>query len=259
MFLETKHLFKTFQGKQGAMAALEDINIHVQTGEFVCIVGASGSGKSTLLRMVAGLDFPTSGTITVDDEPVTGPGPDRGMVFQSYTLYPWMSVKNNVAFGLRLQHVSRNDMHVRVCEYLDIVGLSKFADSLPHELSGGMKQRAAIARALICQPKVLLMDEPFGALDVQTKEVMQHFLVNIWEQTNTSILLITHDVAEAVFLAQRVYVLSAQPGTVLAEVAIDLPNKQDPKIRLQPAFLEYQHAITEMIRQGRREENLVRQ
>ena len=248
MPLEINRVCKEFHGKHGSMIVLKDININVQTGQLVCIVGASGSGKSTLLRMVAGLDFPTSGAITVDGEPVTGPGPDRGMVFQNYTLYPWLSVKNNVAFGLRLQHVSRKESESRIEEYLHIVGLSNFADSLPHELSGGMKQRVAIARALICQPKVLLMDEPFGALDVQTKEMMQHFLLEIWEHTNTSILLITHDVAEAVFLAQRVYVLTAQPGTVIDEVAIDLKDKQNMDIRLQPAFLEYQQTISNMIR-----------
>jgi NitT/TauT family transport system ATP-binding protein len=248
MSLEINHVCKEFRGKQESIVALKDINIHVQTGQLVCIVGASGSGKSTLLRMVAGLEFPTSGTITVDDEPVTGPGPDRGMVFQSYTLYPWMSVKNNVAFGLQLQHVSRKEANTRVHEYLDVVGLSRFADSLPHELSGGMKQRVAIARALVCQPKALLMDEPFGALDVQTKEMMQQFLFHIWEQTSTSILLITHDVAEAVFLAQRVYVLTAQPGTVMDEVVIDLKDRRALDIRLQTGFLEYQHAISNMIR-----------
>jgi len=248
MHLEFKQVCKEFRGKQGTIVALKDINIHVETGQLVCIVGASGSGKSTLLRMVAGLDLPTSGTITVDHERVIGPGPDRGMVFQSYTLYPWMTVKNNVEFGLQLQHVSKKEANARVSEYLEIVGLTNFANALPHELSGGMKQRVAIARALVCQPKVLLMDEPFGALDVQTKEMMQQFLLQIWRQTGTSILLITHDVNEAVFLAQRVYVLTRQPGTVLAEVIVDLEDKQTLDVRLQPAFLQYQHDISDMIR-----------
>jgi NitT/TauT family transport system ATP-binding protein len=248
MCLEINRVCKEFRGKHGTIAVLKDVDIHVQMGQLVCIVGASGSGKSTLLRMVAGLDFPTSGAITVDNEPVTGPGPDRGMVFQSYTLYPWMSVRNNVAFGLQLQHVNRKEVSERVNDYLAVVGLSKFADAMPHELSGGMKQRVAIARALVCQPKILLMDEPFGALDVQTKEMMQEFLFHMWEQSGTSILLITHDVAEAVFLAQRVYVLSTQPGMVMDEVVIDLKNQRTLESRLESEFLEYQQSICNMIR-----------
>jgi NitT/TauT family transport system ATP-binding protein len=248
MHLEFRRVSKSFRVKRVTVIALKDIDIHVETGELVCIVGASGSGKSTLLRMAAGLEFPTSGTITVDNDEIIGPGPDRGMVFQSYTLYPWMTVRKNVAFGLRLQGISKWVARGRVEEYLKVVGLSDFANALPNELSGGMKQRVAIARALICQPKVLLMDEPFGALDVQTKEAMQRFLLSIWKQTGTSILLITHDVTEAVFLAQRVYVLTRQPGTVLDEVSINLEDKHTPDIRLQPAFLQYQYEISNMIR-----------
>ena len=198
MHLEITNLSKQFKTKKGTLVALKDINLHVETGEFVCAVGASGSGKSTLLRLIAGLDFPTSGQITVDYEPVIGPGADRGMVFQRYTLYPWLSVQKNVEFGLKLLGVSANKRRKVASYYLDIVGLANFAKSLPKELSGGMKQRVAIARALATNPKILLMDEPFGALDIQTKENMQQFLLEVWRKTRCTILMITHDVPEAV-------------------------------------------------------------
>ena len=180
--LEINHVYKQFPTKRGLLTALKDINMHVETGELVCAVGASGSGKSTLLRMIAGLDRPTSGTITVDGlVEVTGPGADRGMVFQRYTLYPWLNVQKNVEFGLKLQGIGQRKRREQASYYLDVVGLSEFAKSHPRELSGGMKQRVAIARALATHPKILLMDEPFGALDVQTKETMQQFLLNIWK------------------------------------------------------------------------------
>jgi len=170
MHLEITQLNKIFTTKRGPMVALKDINLHVDSAEFVCAVGASGSGKSTLLRMIAGLDTPTSGTITVDGIEVTGPGADRGMVFQSYTLYPWMTVQKNVEFGLKLQGLSTKERWELACYYLDIVGLTQFANAYPKELSGGMKQRVAIARSLACHPKVLLMDEPFGALMCKPKK-----------------------------------------------------------------------------------------
>ena len=175
-------------------------------------------------------------------------GPDRGMVFQDYTLYPWMTVARNVQFGLRLQRVSKVEREERAAEILDIVGLTAFARAHPFELSGGMRQRVAIARALVCRPKILLLDEPFGALDVQTKEAMQQFLLQVWRQTGTSILMITHDVGEAVLLAQRVYVLSAQPGTVRQELAIDLPGTRDHRLKRSVAFQDYQDEISDLIR-----------
>ncbi|MEL6788331.1 MAG: ABC transporter ATP-binding protein, partial [Cyanobacteria bacterium J06607_15] len=180
MHLEISHLYKQFPTKNEPLIALKDINMHVAKGEFVCVVGASGSGKSTLLRLVAGLDFPTSGSITVDYNPVVGPGADRGMVFQKYTLYPWLTVQKNVEFGLKLLGIDRHKRREFASYYLDMVGLTKFAKSLPKQLSGGMKQRVAIARALATKPKILLMDEPFGALDIQTKETMQQFLLELW-------------------------------------------------------------------------------
>ncbi|MDJ0899203.1 MAG: ABC transporter ATP-binding protein [Xenococcus sp. MO_188.B8] len=248
MHLEISYLYKEFSTKKGTVVALQDINMHVETGEFVSVVGASGSGKSTLLRLIAGLDFPSAGEITVDDKIIIGPGADRGMVFQKYTLYPWMNVQKNVEFGLKLLGVTPKKRKEEASYYLNIVGLSDFAKSYPKELSGGMKQRVAIARALATNPKILLMDEPFGALDIQTKENMQQFLLEIWHKTGCTIFMITHDVQEAVFLSQRVYVLSARPGTVKEEIAIDLPSDRDYKIKRQPSFHQQSDRIIDLLR-----------
>lgn len=248
MHLEISNLYKSFPTRQGALSVLEEINLHVETGEFICVVGASGSGKSTLLRMVAGLDKPSSGIITVDGRSIIGPGPDRGMVFQRYTLYPWMTVAKNVAFGLKLQGFSPMEQRERVAYYLEVVGLTAFAKALPKELSGGMKQRVAIARALACQPKILLMDEPFGALDVQTKETMQQFMLDLWQRTGTSVLMITHDVGEAVFLSQRIYVLTARPGKVQREINVDLPVGRTYLVKREPNFQHYEEEITDLLR-----------
>jgi len=246
MHLEVSQLYKQFPTRNGLLVALKDINMHIQEGEFVCAVGASGSGKSTLLRLIAGLETPTGGEIRVDGVRITGPGSDRGMVFQSYTLYPWMNVADNVGFGLKLQGVHLSERRQRVSYYLDVVGLSDFAKALPKELSGGMKQRVAIARALASQPKILLMDEPFGALDVQTKEAMQQFLLKVWRQTQTTIFMITHDVEEAVFLSGRIYVLTARPGTVKKEISIELPSDSSNRtyhIKRHPKFQDYKDEV----------------
>ncbi|NJN87422.1 MAG: ABC transporter ATP-binding protein [Leptolyngbyaceae cyanobacterium SL_7_1] len=249
MHLEAIQLNKHFPTRNGSpIVALKDINLHVEGGEFVCAVGASGSGKSTLLRLIAGLDRPTSGEVRVDGVRVTGPGADRGMVFQNYSLYPWMTVMENVAFGLKLRGMAAQQQQQAAAYYLEVVGLTKFAKSLPKELSGGMKQRVAIARALASQPKILLMDEPFGALDVQTKEIMQQFLLEVWRRTQTSIFMITHDVEEAVFLAQRIYVLTAHPGTVQREILIDLPSERDYHIKRQPRFQDHKEEIMDLLR-----------
>ena len=248
MHLELQHLYKQFETRKGTLIALKNINMHLETGEFVCVVGASGSGKSTLLRLIAGLEAPTAGGIRIDGELVKGPGADRGMVFQSYTLYPWMNVMANVAFGLKLQGMSKAERRDRAAYYLDVVGLSKFARALPKELSGGMKQRVAIARALAAQPKVLLMDEPFGALDAQTKETMQQFLLKLWQQTGTTILMITHDVGEAVFLSQRIYVLSAHPGSIRQEIVVRLPEERTLATKRSPVFHEHRETILDLLR-----------
>jgi NitT/TauT family transport system ATP-binding protein len=248
MHLEVRNLHKTFPTSHGHITALRDINMHVDTGELVCVVGASGSGKSTLLRIIAGLESPSSGEVKVDNQLIIGPGADRGMVFQRYTLYPWLSVLGNVAFGLKLQGVPKTERLKRAKYYLDVVGLTTFKDALPKQLSGGMKQRVAIARALACEPKVLLMDEPFGALDVLTKESMQQFLLELWETTRTTILLITHDVEEAVFLGERIYVMTAHPGQIKKEVLIDLPIERVDELKRRPEFVEVKYNVMELMR-----------
>ena len=246
MHLAVENVTKKFETDRGSLLALDDICLHVETGELVCAVGASGSGKSTLLRLIAGLDQPTAGQITVDDIPIIGPGSDRGLIFQKYTLYPWMTVAENVGFGLKLQGISQTQRTAQIKYYLNVVGLAQFAKAYPKELSGGMQQRVAIARALANQPKILLMDEPFGALDVQTKEVMQDFLLELWQETKTTILMITHDVEEAIFLAQRVYVLSSRPGRIIKELQIALPEvelENPHSIKRYPEFQNYREQI----------------
>lgn len=246
--LEVRDLSKVFGAKQGALTVLEDVNLYVDANELVCILGASGCGKSTLLNIIAGLVPPTAGQVLVDGEVVPGPGADRGMVFQSYTLYPWLSVAENVAFGLRLRGLAAAERSGRVAHYLDIVGLSSFAQAYPKQLSGGMKQRVAIARALANDPEVLLMDEPFGALDAQTKEQMQLFLLQLWEQTQTTILMITHDVEEALYLSQRLYVMSTRPGRMSLEMSVDLPQHRDLEIKLSPEFIEMKRGVLHCLR-----------
>ncbi|WP_121969701.1 ABC transporter ATP-binding protein [Leptolyngbya sp. BC1307] len=249
MHLKVSDLDKEFSTNKGTITALKRLNLHVEQGEFVCVVGASGSGKSTLLRLIAGLEQPTKGSITVDYQLVEGPGADRGMVFQDYTLYPWMTVQKNVEFGLKLQGVKPKERRQPASYYIDMVGLSQFAQALPKQLSGGMKQRVAIARALTSQPKVLLMDEPFGALDVQTKETMQQFLLELWKRTGTSILMITHDVREAVFLSQRIYVMTARPGTIQAEISVKLGPDRTVATRKDPQFQYFQDQVTRLLTQ----------
>ena len=248
MHLKISNLYKEFKTKKGAIVALKNINLHIETGEFVCVVGASGSGKSTLLRLIAGLEFPTSGKITVDNQAVVAPGADRGMVFQKYTLYPWMNVQKNVEFGMKMLQIAQKRRKELASYYLNIVGLTDFAQSLPKELSGGMKQRVAIARALATNPKILLMDEPFGALDVQTKESMQQFLLDVWRKTGCTILMITHDVSEAVFLSQRIYVLSAQPGQIQQEFKINLPSDRNYQTKRQLNFYQQTDKIIDLLR-----------
>jgi ABC-type nitrate/sulfonate/bicarbonate transport system ATPase subunit len=241
-------LNKNFPGKQGNLLVLKDIQMKVYRNEFVCVVGASGCGKSTLLNIIAGLDEPTSGTLLLEGEPIEGPGADRGMVFQNYTLYPWLTVAQNIEFGLKLKQMPMSERREVVQYYLDIVGLTRFANVLPRALSGGMKQRVAIARALANEPDILLMDEPFGALDAQTKEAMQEFMLQLWQRTHLTVLMVTHDVEEAIFLAERIYVLSARPGQIKAEVRIELENKHNLAIKNTAAFRSQRQALVHLIR-----------
>jgi len=247
--LAVEAVTKTFRSRRGEFLALDGVDMHVELNELVCIVGASGSGKSTLLRIIAGLLAPSSGSVRVDGDEVIGPGPDRGMVFQHDTLYPWMTVAANVGYGLKRRGVSRAARRERVAHYLEIVGLERFAESLPHQLSGGMKQRVAIARALANEPALLLMDEPFGALDAQTRLIMQEFLLRVWRETHTSMLLVTHDVSEAVFLGQRIYLLSSNPGRVRTELAVPLPEDRDYTAKRTPIFQEMEIRLERLLRE----------
>jgi NitT/TauT family transport system ATP-binding protein len=228
--------------------AVEETSIRIEPGEFVCILGPSGCGKSTLLNSVAGYVKPNSGEVRVDGEPVTKPGPDRGMVFQQYSLFPWKTVRENVAFGPKIAGESATAAEAIANTFLDMVGLSRFANRYPAELSGGMQQRVGIARALANYPRVLLMDEPFGALDAQTRLMMQESLLNIWKEFGTTVLFITHDVDEAIFLADRVLVMSASPGRIIADIAVDLPRPRLPEITADAGFAELKRRCIAHIR-----------
>ena len=224
VILEVRNLGKRYQSVQGETEALRDINFKVHRREFVCVIGPSGCGKSTLIRILAGLDHHTSGEVLLDNAPVKGPGRDRGMVFQGYSLFPWLTVKRNVMFGPEMSGHTRNAAENQARQWLDLVGLTKFADAYPHQLSGGMRQRVAIARALVNQPRILLMDEPFGALDAQTRCKMQSHLLDIWKNIDLTILFITHDLDEAIYLADRILVLKAHPGEVQEIIEVPVPR-----------------------------------
>ena len=233
----------------GQVTALSGVDLRIESGELAVIVGPSGSGKSTMLDLLAGLDLPSSGQILLDDQPVTGPGLDRGVVFQQYALLPWRTALGNVEFGLEAKKVPRGQRRERAREYLDLVGLAGFADHYPHQLSGGMKQRVAIARSLAFDPEVLLMDEPFAALDAQTRDLLQEELLRIWERTRKTIVFITHGIEEAVFLGQRVAVLTSRPGTVKEVVEIDFPDRAELEdVRSAPEFAHYRHEIWNLLR-----------
>jgi sulfonate transport system ATP-binding protein len=223
--LQVRNLRKRFRGEQGEVIALQDINLSIRVGEFVSIVGSSGCGKSTLLRIIAGLEREFEGDALLDREPISGPGPDRGVVFQEHRLFPWLSVRDNVAFGVAPD--SPAEIQRSVQEHIALVGLAGFESAYPHQLSGGMAQRASIARALVNRPKVLLLDEPFGALDALTKIQMQQEILRIWEAEQTTMIMVTHDIDEAVFLGDRVVVMSNRPGTIKKIIPVDLPRPRD--------------------------------
>ncbi|MFB6124271.1 MAG: ABC transporter ATP-binding protein [Haloferacaceae archaeon] len=226
-------LGKRYETDRQTVQALDGVDFTVEPGEFVCIVGPSGCGKTTLFRTIAGLESPTDGVVRLDGDPVTGPGTDRGMVFQEYGLFPWRTVRGNVAFGLEEQGVDGAERDRRVSRMLDLVGLEAFADAYPKELSGGMKQRVGIARALAVDPELLLMDEPFGSVDAQTRDMLHGELLDIWSRTQKTVLFVTHDVEEAVTLADRVVVMAADPGRVRDVVDVDHDR---PRRRTDPDF-----------------------
>jgi NitT/TauT family transport system ATP-binding protein len=232
--------------------ALKDVNLEVEdafspsgrdVGEFRVLLGPSGCGKSTLLRMIAGLDRPTSGEVLVNGQPVTGPGKDRGMVFQKYTSFPWLTVAENVAYGMRINGVPEAERRETTDRLIKSVGLTAFADVYPETLSGGMQQRVAIARTLALRPSVILMDEPFGALDAQTRSDMQQLLLQIWDETACTILFVTHDVEEAVYLADRIFIMSSHPGTIVEDVHVPFDRPRDLGLKEKSEFHDLQHYV----------------
>lgn len=253
--IELRHVTKEFvvrptkdQPRASVLRAVEDISLTVPAGEFLTLVGPSGSGKTTLLDLLGGLSTPTSGEVLVDGEAVTGPGLDRGIVFQQYALFPWRTALANVTFGLEQLPLTRKERTERAREYLALVGLSGSEDRLPHELSGGMKQRVAIARGLAYEPGILLMDEPFAALDAQTREQLQDELLRIWRTTGTTAVFITHGIEEAVYLGQRVAILSSRPGRLKQVVDIELGDREGERdLRSDPDFVGYRHQIWSLL------------
>jgi NitT/TauT family transport system ATP-binding protein len=245
VILEVRDLGKRFRSPQGDVDALRGINFNVHRREFICVIGPSGCGKSTLARILAGLDHHTSGEALLDGKPIDGPGQDRGMVFQGYSLFPWLTVKKNVMFGPLMN--GRGDAESDALLWLELVGLEKFADSYPHQLSGGMRQRVAIARALVNQPRILLMDEPFGALDAQTRAKMQSHLIDIWRNVDVTVLFITHDLDEAIYLADRILVLKAHPGEVQEIIEVPVPRPRSPGQFNSPEFRATKARLAELI------------
>ena len=243
------NVVKKFNGRNGEMVALNGVTLDIHDNEFICVVGPSGCGKSTLLNIIAGLLEPTSGEVYCDGKLVEGTGTDRGVVFQQYALFPWLTVKKNVRFALEMRGIKGKEADNLAMMYLEKVDLTKFADHYPKELSGGMKQRVAIARAYAADPQVLLMDEPFGALDAQTRTQLQTELLQTWERDQKTCFFITHDVDEAIILAQKVIVMSARPGRVKAIIDIDIPYPRDQETKMSPRFLELKNEIWSLVYQ----------
>lgn len=241
--IEISGVTKSFDKKDGQFLALDEVNLTVDKNEFICVVGPSGCGKTTLMNIIAGLYPPSTGTVRVRGELVTGPGKGKGVVFQQYALYPWLTVEKNVEFGLKMKGVAKAERQETARKYIKIVGLEKFASSFPKELSGGMKQRVAIARAYATNPEVLLMDEPFGALDAQTRAQLQENLLNTWQQERKTCFFITHDVEEAVLLSTKIIIMSAGPGRIREIVDVNLPYPRNQETKLTPEFNEMKNSI----------------
>ncbi len=241
------HLRVRFGNKASAVEAVSDVSMEVKPGEFVSIIGPSGCGKSTLLNVVAGFVQPSEGTATMDGKATDKPGADRGMVFQQYSLFPWLTVRKNVEFGLKQKGLDANHREEAARTLLGLAGLLAFENHYPDQLSGGMKQRVGIVRALATSPQVLLMDEPFGALDAQTRVVMQQILTNMWQRFRISVLFITHDIDESIFLSDRVYVMTARPGMIKAEIPIPLPRPRTPDMASSPEYLQIKQQLRELI------------
>ncbi|WP_425059136.1 Aliphatic sulfonates import ATP-binding protein SsuB [Sporomusa carbonis] len=240
---------KVFTGKERQVTALAEASFTVKPSEFVTILGPSGCGKSTILKIVAGLEAPTSGRVLLDGREIAGPGRDRGMVFQTYTLFPWLTVRENIEFGLDVAGKDEAARKEVSDHYIEKIGLKGFENFFPRDLSGGMKQRVAIARALANDPEVLLMDEPFGALDAQTRTVMQELLLDVWDESHKTILFVTHDVDEAVFIGDTIYVMTARPGRIKARIEVTLPDQRTFDLKLSDDFMRIKREVMGLIRE----------
>ncbi len=247
--IDINDLGVVFEAKGAAVEAVSDVGMQVLPGEFVSLIGPSGCGKSTLLNIVAGFVQPTSGSVLVDGLPIRGPGSDRGVVFQQYSLFPWLSVRRNVEFGLKMKGISAAQRVPQARTLLGLAGLLAFENHYPDQLSGGMKQRVGIVRALATSPQVLLMDEPFGALDAQTRVVMQEILTNMWQQFRISVLFVTHDIEESIFLSDKIYVMTARPGRIKAEIKVPLPRPRTPEMTSTTEFIGLVQQLKALIRE----------
>ena len=247
VILEAKNLSQVFQQGQTQRTILNQINLQIHKREFICVIGPSGCGKSTLSRVVAGLDGYSSGMLLVDGQTVTGPSPERGMVFQGYTLFPWKTVKENVMFGPLMKGESHPLAEAQAREWINIIGLEQYANQYPYQLSGGMKQRVAIARALVNQPKILLMDEPFGALDPHTRQKMQKHLMDLWANIDITIIFVTHDMDEAILLADRIVALKANPGEIKEIIEVGLPRPRDAEVMQSEAFKQLRQRVDALV------------
>jgi NitT/TauT family transport system ATP-binding protein len=246
--LELRNIDMVFGAGESKVHAVTDVSLNVQPGEFVSLIGPSGCGKSSLLAVLAGFTKPTCGSATLNGSPIKKPGSDRGVVFQQYSLLPWLTVRKNVEFGLRMKGVARTQRQDAARQLLSLAGLSAFENHFPDQLSGGMKQRIGIVRALATNPEVLLMDEPFGALDTQTRSVMQEILTDMWQQFRISVFFITHDIEESVFLSDRIYVMTARPGRIKAEIKVPLPRPRTSEMTRTPEFVALVHELKGLIR-----------